>query len=199
MKTEILIIGGGVIGCSLAYHLAQLGKRDVLVVEQYQLTHGATWHAAGLIGQLRASLARTQLIQYSAELYDQLEAATGQAVDWKRVGSLRLASSPERWQEIKDQVSQGQRFGVECYLINAQEAQERFPIIDAGDVVGAAWIPADGYVDPSSLTQAFAKGARQAGVTFREGICVTGLEKVGRHVSQVKTDQGDISTGTKIN
>ncbi len=170
---EIVIIGGGAIGCSIAYHLAKLGKRDVVVLEKSGLTQGATWHAAGLIGQLRGKRNLTRMLQYSVELYGRLEAETGQATDWKQTGSLRLASSEARWREIRHTATTARSFGFELHLISAEEARKLFPLMTTEGVVGAAYIPSDGYADPSSLTQALAKGARQGGVTFREGVRVT--------------------------
>jgi sarcosine dehydrogenase len=196
---EIVIVGGGAVGCSIAYHLAKLGKRDVVLLEKAQLTHGATWHAAGLVGQLRAKRNLTRLMQYSAELYGRLEAETGQAVDWHPVGSLRIASSPERWQEIKRTATIARSFGFELHLISAKEAQEKFPLMTTEGVVGAAWVPTDGYVDPYSLTQAYAKGARNGGVKIHEHTRVLELTVEGRRVTQVVTDQGTWSADVVVN
>src|SRR5882724_5014806 len=153
-KSRIVIVGGGIIGCSIAYHLAKLGERDVVLLERLQLTHGATWHAAGLVGQLRSSSNLTRLMRYSAELYAKLEAETGQATGWHGVGSLRLASSPARWQELKRSATMAKGFGFHVDLVTANEACDLFPLIDPTGVVGAAWIKGDGYVDPTSLTNA---------------------------------------------
>ncbi len=198
-QAEIVIIGGGAIGCSIAYHLAKLGKRDVLLLEKSGLTHGSTWHAAGLVGQLRSKRNLTRMLQYSVELYGRLEAETGQATDWKPVGSLRLASSEARWQEIKRTATTARSFGFELHLLSAKEAQELFPLMTTDGVVGAAYIPSDGYVDPSSLTQALAKGARDGGVTVREGVRVTGLEREGARITRVVTDHGTIRAETVVN
>lgn len=196
---EIVVIGGGAVGCSIAYHLAKLGKRDVVVLEKSGLTHGATWHAAGLIGQLRGKRNLTRMLQYSVELYGCLEAETGQATDWKPVGSLRLASSEERWREIRRTATTARSFGFELHLLSAAEAKERFPLMSTDGVVGAAFIPSDGYIDPSSLTQALAKGARTGGVRFLEGVRVTGFSQKGRRVIAVETDQGTIRCETVVN
>jgi len=196
---EIVVIGGGAIGCSIAYHLAKLGKRDVVLLEKSGLTHGATWHAAGLIGQLRNKRNLTRMLQYSVDLYGRLEAETGQATDWKQVGSLRLASSPERWQEIRRLATTAHSFGFELHLLSATEAKDRFPLMSTDGVVGAAFIPGDGYVDPSSLTQALAKGARTGGVRILEGVRVTGFAHQGRRIVGVKTDQGTIRCETVVN
>ena len=201
MKTqaEIVIIGGGALGCSIAYHLAKLGKTDILVLEKSALTHGCTWHAAGLIGQLRNKRNLTQMLQYSAELYDQLEEETGQDTGWKKVGSLRIASSKERWKEIKRTATTARSFGFELHLISAQEAQDKFPLMTTDGVEGAAWIPSDGYVDPSMLTQSLAKGARNNGVIFQEGIQVTDLLIEQGRITTVVTNQGSIKADVVIN
>ena len=170
---HILIIGGGAIGTSLAYHLGRAGAKDVLLVEKAQLTHGCTWHAAGLVGQLRSKRNLTRLMQNSVACFDRLEAETGQATSWKKVGSLRLASSPERWSEIRRSMTQAKSFGVECHALSADEAKARFSYIDTAGIEGAAFIPGDGHVDPYSLTMAYAKGARMTGVKIEEGVCVT--------------------------
>ena len=198
-SAEIVIIGGGAIGCSIAYHLAKLGKRDVMVLEKSGLTHGATWHAAGLIGQLRGKRNLTRMLQYSAELYGKLEAETGQATDWKQSGSIRLASSEERWREIRHTATTARSFGFELHLLSAKEAQGLFPLMTTDGVVGAAYIPTDCYVDPSSLTQALAKGARGGGVTFHEGVRVTGFLVEGRRVTGVVTDHGNVRADLVVN
>ena len=197
-QAEIVIIGGGAIGCSIAYHLAKLGKRDVLLIEQYALTHGSTWHAAGLVGQLRSKRNLTRMMQDSVALYGQLEAETGQATDWKPVGSLRVASSPERWQEIKRTATTARSFGFEMHLMGVPEAQQRFPLMSTEGVVGAAFVPSDGYIDPSSLTQALAKGARAGGVRIREGVRVTDLTVRQGRIVEVATNHGNIACETLV-
>ncbi len=197
--SRIVIIGGGAIGCSIAYHLARLGVRDVVLLERLQLTHGATWHAAGLVGQLRSSSNLTRLMRYSAELYARLEAETGQATGWHGVGSLRLASSVARWRELQRSATMAKGFGFHVELVSAREAQERFPLLEVDGVVGAAWIAGDGYVDPTSLTNAYAAGARAGGVTIIQNVVVTSLEKRGRRVTGVITDQGRIEAECVIN
>jgi glycine cleavage system aminomethyltransferase T/glycine/D-amino acid oxidase-like deaminating enzyme len=190
--SRIVIIGGGAIGCSIAYHLAKRGVRDVVLLERLQLTHGATWHAAGLVGQLRSSGNLTRLMRYSAELYGKLEAETGQATGWHASGSLRLASSHARWQELKRSATMAKGFGFHVELVSPRQARELFPLIALDGLVGAAWIEGDGYVDPTSLTNAYAAGARGGGVTIIQGVRVTALEKRGRRVTTVVTGQGDI-------
>jgi len=198
-RAEIVIIGGGIIGCSIAYHLTRMGKSDVLLLEKSGLTHGATWHAAGLVGQLRSSRNLTRMLQRSVALYDRLEAETGQATDWKKVGSLRLASSPDRLLEIKRAATMAKSFGLDMSIISAREAQELCPILNIDDVLAAAYLPSDGYVDPASVTQALAKGARMKGARMRQGIRVSGFERNGRRVTRVLTDQGAIDCEIVVN
>jgi len=195
---EIVVIGGGVIGCSIAYHLAGFGKRDVLLLEKAALTEGATWHAAGLVGQLRGSRNLTRLMQNSVALYETLEAETGQATGWKRAGSLRVASSPERWLEIRRMATTAKSFGFELHLMGADEAYDLFPLMDKTGVVGAAYVPSDGYIDPSGVTQALARGARAGGATIAEGARVTGFEIDGRRINRVITDHGAIRADTVV-
>ncbi len=198
-KCRVVIIGGGVIGCSIAYHLAKRGVKDVVLIERLQLTHGATWHAAGLVGQLRSSSNLTRLMRYGAELYGKLEAETGQATGWQRSGSLRLAASKARWQELKRSATMAKGFGFPVELVSPRQAQELFPLIELPGVVGAAWIEGDGYVDPTSLTNAYAAGARAGGVALIRGVRVTALGKRGRRVTTVVTDQGNVDAECVIN
>ncbi|MBM3568971.1 MAG: FAD-dependent oxidoreductase [Alphaproteobacteria bacterium] len=192
-RARIVIVGAGAVGCSLAYHLTKAGERDVVVLEKSGITHGSTWHAAGLVGQLRSKRNLTRLMQHSVELYGRLEAETGQAIDWKPVGSLRLASSPARWSEIRRTASTARSFGFELHLVSAAEAKTLFPYIATQGIAGAAMVPSDGYVDPSSLTQALAKGARAGGARFFEGVRVTGFRVKGRRVVAIETDRGVIA------
>ncbi|MGH6943485.1 MAG: NAD(P)/FAD-dependent oxidoreductase, partial [Geminicoccaceae bacterium] len=149
-----VIIGGGIVGCSLAYHLAKLGWRDVVLLESHQLTSGSTFHAAGLVGQLRTSANITQLIKHSVELYQRLEAETGQASGWKMSGGLRLACTPDRMIEIKRQATTARSFGLEMHLLSPSEAKGLWPLMDVSDLVGAAFLPTDGQANPSDITQA---------------------------------------------
>jgi len=183
-----LIIGGGIIGCSIAYHLVEAGERDVVLVEKSSLTHGATWHAAGLVGQLRSSRNTTRMLQHSVELYDKLETLTGQAVDWKKVGSLRLACSPERMMEVKRLTTMARSFGLEMHVISAAEARDLFPLIDTSEVLGAAYIPSDGHVDPASLCQAIARAARQQGATILQNTKVLDAIVRDGRIVEVVTD-----------
>ncbi|WP_193178590.1 GcvT family protein [Oricola nitratireducens] len=196
---RIVIIGAGAIGCSLAYHLARAGEKDVLVLEKAQITHGCTWHAAGLVGQLRGKKSLTQLMQNSVAVFDRLEGETGQATDWKKVGSLRLASSEDRWSEIRRSMQLAKSFGFECHSLGAAEARDRFPFIDPDGVVGAAFIPSDGYIDPYAVTQAFAYAARQNGAKIEEGVCVEEIVVENRRAVGVVTDHGTIGCDILVN
>ncbi|MGB3644520.1 MAG: FAD-dependent oxidoreductase [Mesorhizobium sp.] len=196
---HILIIGGGAIGTSVAYHLGRDGAKDVLLVEKAQLTHGCTWHAAGLVGQLRGKRNLTRLMQNSVAVFDRLEEETGQAISWKKVGSLRLAGSRDRWSEIRRSMGQAKSFGVECHSLSADEAAKRFPFIVKDGIEGAAFIPGDGYIDPYSLTMAYAKGARQNGVRIEEGVCVEEIVVENRRAVGVVTNGGNISCDILVN
>ena len=197
--TRILIIGGGVVGCSIAYHLAKRGMRDVVLLERLQLTHGATWHAAGLVGQLRSSSNLTRLMRYGADLYGTLESETGQATGWHRSGSIRLASSAARWQELQRSATMAKGFDFHVELISAKQARDLFPLLEPEGVVGAAWIEGDGYVDPASLTSAYATGARQGGATLIQGVRVTAIRTQRRRITTVVTDAGEIDAECVIN
>lgn len=174
---RIVIIGGGAIGCSLAYQLTKRGERDVVVLEKSQITNGCTWHAAGLVGQLRGSLNLTRLMQNSVAVFDELEADSGHTIDWRKVGSLRLASSRDRWSEIRRSMTLAKSFGFECHSLDAKQALDLFPYIDPEGVVGAAFIPSDGYVDPYALTHAYAAAARKRGAKIREGVPSMGVRR----------------------
>ena len=184
-QAEIVIIGGGIVGCSIAYHLSSMGKTDVLLLEKSGLTHGATWHAAGVIGQLRPSRNVTRMLGLTVALYDALEEETGQAIDWKRVGSLRIASSKDRMLEYKRAATTAKSFGLDMHLLGPKETQALFPIMSLDGVEGSAYIPSDGYVDPASATQALAIGARRRGVMIVEGVETTGFSLAGRRVREV--------------
>ena len=196
---EIVIIGAGIIGCSIAYHLTRMGKKDVVILEKSGVTHGATWHAAGLVGQLRSSRNVTRMLQRSVELYDGLEKETGQAIDWKKVGSLRLACSPERLLEIKRSATMAKSFGLEMQIISAKDAQDLFPLMTTTDVIAAAYLPSDGYIDPASVAQALAKGARAKGARIVEGARVTAIRVDGRRATRIETETGDYTCEILVN
>ena len=196
---HILIIGGGAIGTSLAYHLARDGAEGVLLVEKAQLTHGCTWQAAGLVGQLRGKKNLTRLMQNSVAVFDRLEQETGQHIAWKKVGSLRLAGSEARWSEVRRAMTQAKSFGVECHSLSAEEAKRHFPYITTEGIRGAAFIPGDGYIDPYSLTMAYAKGARQHGAVIEEGVCVEEIVRHEGRVLGVVTNGGTIGCDILVN
>ncbi len=189
-SAEIVIIGGGILGASIAYHLTRMGKRDVVILEKSGLTHGATWHAAGLVGQLRSSRNTTRMLKNSVELYDRLQAETGLATDWKKVGSLRLSCSAERDRENQRMMTMAKSFDLEMQWLSPKEAQGLFPVMSLTDVRSAVYIPSDGYIDPSSVCQALAKGARDKGARVVEGERVTGFQVTNRRVEKVITDKG---------
>jgi glycine cleavage system aminomethyltransferase T/glycine/D-amino acid oxidase-like deaminating enzyme len=197
-SAKIVIVGGGIVGCSLAYHLGKMGQTDVLLVERGHLTSGSTWHAAGLVGQLRSSANITQLLGYSVALYDRLEQETGLATGWKRNGGLRLACNPERWTEVKRQATTATSFGLEMHLLTPKEAQDLWPLMQVDDVVGAAFLPTDGQASPSDITMSLAKGARSAGVTIKEGVRLTGIDKERGRVRAVLTDKGRVACDTLV-
>lgn len=189
-NAEILILGGGILGCSIAYHLTRAGKRDVVILEKSGLTHGASWHAAGLVGQLRSSRNTTRMLKFSVELYDRLEAETGQAIDWKKFGSLRLACSDQREMENRRLMTMAKSFDLEMRWLSADEAQKLFPLMSTEDVRSAIYIPSDGYIDPASVTQALAKGARDRGAKIVIGERALGFKVENDRIVRVETDRG---------
>ncbi|MEE2888731.1 MAG: FAD-dependent oxidoreductase [Planctomycetota bacterium] len=198
-SAQVVIIGGGIIGCSVAYHLAKLGTRDIVILERGQLTCGSTFHAAGLVGQLRSSASITQLLKYSVELYDQIEAETGQATGWRRNGGLRLACNEERWTEVRRQATTAHSFGLEMHLLSPKEAQELWPLMDIDDLVGAAFLPTDGQVSPGDLARSLSKGAQMAGATCVEDCTVTAIDVKDGVVGGVQTSKGSIQCEVIVN
>ncbi|MDP4508487.1 GcvT family protein [Nonomuraea turcica] len=192
-SARIVIIGGGVGGASVAYHLTQLGERDVVVLERDELTSGSTFHSAGLVGQLRADPTLTRMNQYSVELYRTLDAG------WTECGGIKLASTPERMAEIRRQIGWARTFGLPLEEISVAEAVELFPLMDPDGVVGAAYLPTDGQIDPSQLCYALAARAREGGATIRTGTRVLGIDVVNGRVAGVRTDQGDIACEIVVN
>jgi len=189
---KIVVIGGGIIGCSTAYHLAKMGFTDTVLLERKKLTSGTTFHAAGLVGQLRTSANITQLLGYSVELYKTLEAETGLGTGWKMNGGLRLACNQERWTEVKRQATTAHSFGLDMQLLTPKEAQDLWPLMVIDDLVGAAFLPTDGQANPSDITQALAKGARMAGASIFEDTEVLDLEIDKGRIRAVITNQGRI-------
>ena len=203
-KARVVIIGGGVIGCSVAYHLTKLGWEDVVLLERKQLTSGTTWHAAGLIAQLRATANMTKLAKYSQELYGGLEEETGVATGFKRVGSITVALTEERREEIYRQAAMARAFGVEVEEISNERVQEMYPHLNLEGVVGAVYLPLDGQGDPANIALALAKGARQRGGLIKERVKVTGMAKNGSRVTGIDwTDEngnsGHIETDMVVN
>ena len=196
---RIIIVGGGIAGCSTAYHLASMGQTDVLLLEQGRLTSGTTWHAAGLVGQMRPNRNMTQMSKYGIALYAALEAVTGLATGWKQCGSVNVARTPERMQVLRKQAAMANSFGVECHLISPAEAGERFPVMRTDDLQGAIWLPGDGKANPTDLCMSLARGARQSGATLLEGIEVTGVRLEHGRVAAVQTVQGEVRCELMVN
>src|SRR4051812_32175224 len=194
-----VIIGGGVGGTSIAYHLGQLGWSDVILLDRNQLTSGSTFHSAGLVGQLRGSVSLTKMMMYSVELYRRLRAGSEVDPGGTECGSLRLASSEARMEELRRQAGWAKTFGLPMELISAAEAREMFPLMSTEGVLGAAWLPTDGYLDPSQLTYALADGARQGGCEVFTSTRVTGIDVQGGRVRAVHTDRGDVETEVVVN
>jgi 4-methylaminobutanoate oxidase (formaldehyde-forming) len=189
-QAQVVIVGGGIAGVSTAYHLAKLGCRDVVLLEQGTLTCGTTWHAAGLVGQLRATRNATRMSRYGIELYSTLEAETGLATGWKRCGSLNVAKTPERLTLFKRQMARAKSFGVEFEFITPSEAGRMYPILRTDDLCGAVWIPGDGKANPTDLTQSLARGARQRGVRIVEQVRVTEVDAERGAVRAVRWQRG---------
>ena len=198
-SAQVVIIGGGIVGCSTAYHLTKMGWQDVVVLEKGELTSGSTWHAAGLVGQLRSERNITRMLQYSVSLYDHLEAETGLKTGWKKSGCLHLASTKERMYELKKGATTARSFGLEMNIITPQEAYDLCPIISLDDIIGAAYMPTDGEADPSGITQALAQGARNRGAKIYRNNLVTGFEFDKNRVTTVKTQEGAIKCEILVN
>lgn len=198
-SAQIVIIGGGIIGCSTAYHLTKMGWQDVVLVEKGELTSGSTWHAAGLVGQLRSERNITRMLQYSVSLYEQLEEETGLNTGWNKCGCLHIASTKERIYELKKGSTTARSFGLEMNIISPEEAYELCPIISLGGIIGAAFIPSDGQADPAGITQAMARGARNRGAKIYRNTLVTGFEFDKNRVTAVKTNKGSIKCEIVVN
>ncbi|WP_299608939.1 FAD-dependent oxidoreductase [uncultured Tateyamaria sp.] len=194
-SARVVIIGGGVIGCSVAYHLTKLGWKDVVLLERKQLTSGTTWHAAGLIAQLRATANMTKLARYSQELYGDLEAETGVATGFKRVGSITAALTDERLEELRRQAGMARAFGVEVEEISPTEVKAKYEHLNIEDVTGGVYLPLDGQGDPANIALALAKGARQRGAKIQERVAVTNIVRDGRRITGVDWQGEDGSDG----
>ena len=200
---RVVIIGGGIMGCSTAYHLAKNGWKDVVLLEQGRLSGGTTWHAAGLVGQLRGFQNLTRLIQYSTKLYAGLEAETGLATGWKQCGSISVARTPERMTYLRRSAATANKQGVVCEELTPAQAGEKYPIMRTDDLVGAVWLPGDGKANPADITQALAKGARNNGVRIFEKTRVTAIDTKDGHrgprVAGVQTTEGPIAAEIVVN
>lgn len=192
-SARAVIIGGGIVGCSTAYHLGKLGWTETVLLERHKLTSGTTFHAAGLVGQLRSNANITQLLGYSVDLYNRLEAETGIASGWKMNGGLRLACTPERWTEVRRQATTAHSFGLEMHLLTPREAQDLWPLMQIDDVIGAAYLPTDGQANPSDITQSLARGARMSGVRIFEDTAVTRIIVENGQITGVETPHGTIA------
>jgi glycine cleavage system T protein len=197
-RARVVIVGGGVIGCSVAYHLTRMGLSDIVLLERKQLTSGTTWHAAGLVGQLRQSINMTQLARYTAELYRGLEAETGQATGYRQCGSISLATSDGRMEELRRNASMAKVFGLEVNVVAPDEIHSLYPLANLEDVIGGIHIPSDGYANAVDITQALAKGARTRGAQIFQDLKVTAIHHDGRRVSGVQTDRGRIDADTVV-
>jgi glycine cleavage system aminomethyltransferase T/glycine/D-amino acid oxidase-like deaminating enzyme len=198
-QARCVIIGGGVGGAAIAYHLTHLGWTDVVLLDRAELTSGSTFHSAGLVGQLRSSPTLTRMMVDSVATYRELAAETGVDPGWREVGSLRLACSPERMEELRRQAGWAKTYGLPMDLVSADEAQSRFPLMITDGVLGAAWLPTDGYLDPSGLTQALAAGGRSRGATILPRTRVTGIGVDRGRVTRVETEQGSIACEVVVN
>ena len=198
-EADIVIIGGGIVGASVAYHLAKRGIGNVVLFERQRLTCGTTWHAAGLVGQLRATQNLTRLAKYTAELYTGLEAETGQATGFKRTGSLAVAASAARLEELKRGASMARSFGLEVDLLSPAQAKERWPLLAVEDILGAVYLPKDGQTNPVDTTQALIRGARSRGVRVIEDCKITGILTANGHVTGVRVASAEIKSKVVVN
>ena len=196
---RVVIIGGGIVGASIAYHLTKLGWTDVLLLERRDISCGTTWHAAGLVGQLRATHNLTRLAAYGGELYSRLEAETGQATGFRRCGSLSVARTRDRMIELKRSAAMARCFGIDVELITPEEAGKRWPLMRTDDLAGVVWIPGDGRTNPIDTTRALAIGARNGGALVRENVKATGIHRKNGVVTGVATDHGDVACEYVVN
>ncbi len=198
-SANVVIVGGGIVGCSVAYHLAELGCTDVVLIERKKLTSGTTWHAAGLLTTLRSNESQSRLALYTQQLYSTLEEKTGFATGFRRVGSIQLACSPERVVEMRRGVDAAGCFGVEGYEISPRDVLDHWPLADVSDVNAAFYFPNDGRTDPADTTQALARGASKAGVRIYQDVRVANIATVDGRVTGVETDHGAIRTDAVVN
>jgi len=198
-RARAVIIGGGIVGYSVAYHLTQLGLKDVVLLEQFTMAAGTTGHGAGLVTQLRHTRALTDLSRYAADLYSRLEAETGQPTGFKQTGSITVARTQGRADEIKRTISMAKGFGVEIHGISPREAGELWPLMNTDDIVGAMWVPKDGQTTPDATTMAMGIGATRRGATILDNVTVTGIQREGGTVTRVNTSRGDIECEIVVN
>ena len=198
-RAHVVVIGGGIIGCSVAYHLTSLGMTDVVLLEQGQLSSGTTWHAAGLVGQLRATESGTRLVQYSAQLYASLESETGLATGWKQCGGVTVARTPERMVQLLRTAAAAEAYDLECEVISADRARELWPHLETADLQGALWLPKDGTANPADVTQSLAKGARNRGARVLERVRVLDVIVTDGAATSVVTDKGTIEAEIVVN
>ncbi len=198
-RARVVVIGGGAVGTSVAYHLTALGFTDLLLLEQGQLSSGTTWHAAGLVGQLRATESGTRLVQYSASLYASLEEETGLGTGWKQCGGVTVARTPERMEQLLRTAAAAEAYDLECEVISPDRARELWPHLETGDLVGAIWLPRDGTVNPADVTQALARGARQRGAVIAERTRVLGIDVHDGVAMGVQTDRGSVEAEIVVN
>jgi len=191
-QASVVVIGGGIMGCSTLYHLVKQGVTDAILLERNKLTSGTTWHSAAQVRALRHSRNLTRMIQYSVDLYSQLEEETGQSVGWIQEGSLSLATNPDRMIHIKRQEALAHAYGIDATSISANEACERWPLMNGEDVLGAVWSPDDGRVSPSDVCAALIKSAKAGGAKFFENTGVTGVITENNRIKGVETSQGTI-------
>ena len=198
-RAQVVVIGGGIVGASVTYHLTKLGLTDVVLLEQGQLSCGTTWHAAGLVGQLRATESGTRLVQYSAQLYAELEAETGLGTGYKQCGGVTVARTPERMVQLLRTAAAAEAFNLECEILTPAQALDRYPILRTDDLQGAIWLPKDGTANPTDVTQSLARGARQRGARVFERTRVTDITTAHGAVTGVRTDHGDIEADIVVN
>ncbi len=198
-EAQAVIVGGGVAGASIAYHLTQMGWRDVVLLERADLTSGSTFHSAGLVGQLRSTVTLTRMMMYGVELYRRLKEETGVDPGWHEVGSLRLASSPERIEELSRLSGWGKTFGLPLEIVSTEEALRLFPLFDPEGVIGAAYLPTDGWLEPAGLTYALAEGAKSRGATILTGTRVHAVTVERGRVHGVETDLGPLRAEVVVN
>ena len=198
-RARVVVIGGGIVGASVAYHLAHLGWTDVIVLEQGKLSGGTTWHAAGLVGQLRATESGTRLVQYSASLYERLEEETGLSTGFKRCGGVTVARSADRMVQLERTAAAAEAYDLECELLTPNDVAGRVPMLRTDDLAGGIWLPGDGTANPTDVTQSLARGARQLGVGVHEGVRVVGIDQRDGRVCGVQTDRGAIEAEVVVN